>query len=544
MKLFVYGFWDGFIDKKNPVDIYFFIDLFKKVFETDIEIGNFEESDILLETIFEPNTYLYSKKWKYSFLFSGESRLNNYYKDYTCVLYGEKNHDNIINVPLFIPILYCSKQMDIINEKKNNQNIPKKNICAIISNSRGNEINFFLDELEKKIHIDYGGSYKNNTQLIKSQYNTEEFIDFVSQYKFVITMENSRGDTYITEKILHGFNAGNIPVYWGSLNISDYFNEERFINLNDISNTENVINKIVEIINNDDKYIEIVNKYVYNNNKLDRNVDSIVSDIKNLIFDRPYKLITKTFFISSPDFEFQRYERLKKDFQSIGFKNHNMEFICPTYKHTITNEIMNKHVKENLVKKLRVVGMKKAEISLFLNYKAILEHIYKNYSDGIFFIFESDVLIIKNNINDFDEFIKNLYYKKNSWDLIHIGGSPFENCDYFTKPYLDCQLPYRDTVNHLPNSYIEDITNEKDKFRLIRKFHTRCTDSFIWNYSGIIKFLNYLNANPIYDAPFDYYMINFFENSLDFKHYWSINTFLIQGSNLGFEESTIQKDLN
>ena len=543
MKLFVYGFWDGFIDKKNPVDIYFFINLFQKIFETDIEIGNFEESDILLETIFEPNTYLYSKKWKYSFLFSGESRLNNYYKDYTCVLYGEKNHDNIINVPLFIPMLYCSNQMDITNAKKNNQNIPKKNICAIISNPRGNERNFFLDELEKKIHIDYGGSYKNNIPRIEYQYNSKEFIDYVSQYKFIISMENSRGDTYITEKILHGFNAGNIPIYWGSLNISDYFNEERFINLNDISNTENVINKIVEIINNDDKYIEIVNKYVYNNNKLDRNVDSIVSDIKNLIFGRPYKWITKTFFISSPEFEFQRYERLKKDFQSIGFKSHNMEFICPTYKHTITNEIMNKHVKENLVKKLRVVGMKKAEISLFLNYKAILEHIYKNYSDGIFFIFESDVLIIKNNIDDFDEFVKNMYDKKNSWDLIHIGGSPFEYCDYFTKPYCDWQLPYRDIVNHLPNSYIEDITNEKDKFRLIRKFHTRCTDSFIWNYSGIVKFLNYLNNNPIYDAPFDYYMINFFENNLDFKHYWSMNTFLMQGSNLGFEESTIQKDL-
>ena len=65
---------------------------------------NFEESDILLESIFGSSTYLYAKKWKYSFLFSGESRLNSWYKDYTCVLYGEKNHDNIINIPLFIPV--------------------------------------------------------------------------------------------------------------------------------------------------------------------------------------------------------------------------------------------------------------------------------------------------------------------------------------------------------------------------------------------------------------------------------------------------------
>jgi len=31
---------------------------------------------------------------------------------------------------------------------------------------------------------------------------------------------------------------------------------------------------------------------------------------------------------------------------------------------------------------------------------------------------------------------------------------------------------------------------------------------------------------------------------LDFKHYWSMNTFLIQGTNYGLEESTIQKDSN
>jgi len=542
MKLFVHGFWSGFIEKTNPTDISFFINLFQKVFDTNIELGTFEESDILLETIFESTTFLYAKKWKYSFLFSGESRLNFWYKDYTCVLYGEKNHGNIINVPLFIPMLYCSNRIDTINNKKFIENVPKKNICAIISNSGGNERNYFLNELEKKIDIDYGGVYKNNIPRVEHQYNTQDFIDFISQYKFVITMENSRGETYITEKILHGFNSGNIPIYWGSLNVCDYFNEERFINLNDISKTNYVINKIIEIANDDNKYLEIVNKPVYKNNCLERNIESIVNDIKNLIFEKSYKLIKKTFFICSPEFELQRFERLNNDFQNIGFKNYQMEFICPTYKHTITDEIMNKHVKENLVRKVRYIGMKKAEISLFLNYKAVLENIYKNYSDGMFLIFESDVLIIKDNLHELEDFINTMYSKKSEWDLIHIGCD-LEN-NYFTKPYWDWPGFYRDKVTHLPDSYIEDITNENDKFRLIRKFYTRCTDSFLWNYTGVVKYLNYLNKNPIYDVPMDYYMVNFFENTIDFKHYWSMNTFLIQGTNYGLEESTIQRDTN
>ena len=71
MKLFVYGFWSGFIEKTNPVNITFFIDLLKNVFNEEIELGDINESDILLETIFEKKTRLFDKQWKYSFLFSG-----------------------------------------------------------------------------------------------------------------------------------------------------------------------------------------------------------------------------------------------------------------------------------------------------------------------------------------------------------------------------------------------------------------------------------------------------------------------------------------
>jgi hypothetical protein len=47
-------------------------------------------------------------------------------------------------------------------------------------------------------------------------------------------MENAREDTYITEKITHGFVSGNIPIYWGSLRVTDYFNADRFINVENV----------------------------------------------------------------------------------------------------------------------------------------------------------------------------------------------------------------------------------------------------------------------------------------------------------------------
>ena len=274
---------------------------------------------------------------------------------------------------------------------------------------------------------------------------------------------------------------------------------------------------------------------------LEKMLEKIVKDIQNLLFLKPI-FIDKIYAICNEDFEPARYKRLNNMFFEMGIEKRLVEYICPTYKHTITEEIMNNYVKENLVKKLRNQGMKRAEISLFLNYKAVLESIYKNYSDGIFLIFESDVVKIIENTQEFNEFLFEMNKIKKGWDLIHIGED-IEKSDYFGKPFIDGILPYKDNTNlNLPTQFVEDITFPTDKFRLIRKFHTRCADSFLWNYTGVIKFLDYMNKNPIYDIPFDYYLIDFFENQMEFKHYWSMNTFFIQGSNHGLEESTIQKD--
>jgi len=523
------------MENTNPLGINFFIDLFQKVFSVDIEIGNFDDSDILLETIFDQKSFLFDQKWKYTFLFSGESRLRPFHEKYSCVLYGERNYNNVVNVPLFIPYLYSSNLLSKINEKKNKY-IPTKNVCAIISNPSGNSRNIFLEKLDKKIKVDYAGNYKQNIPLLNDVYNTTEFSNFIKDYKFIISMENSRCDTYITEKITHGFIAGNIPVYWGSENIDTYFNNERFINVKD-DTFDSSIEKIIEICENDDEYLKMIEKNVFPNktNNLERTIDVIANDIKNLLF-RSYKNVDKIFVISSNEFEPERYTRLVDMFSSIGVDAHNISFICPTYKQTITPEIMDSYVKQNLVRKLRWLGMKKSEISLFLNYKAILKHICNNYSDGNFLIFESDVYKTEDT-SKLCEFI-DYFVSKKKWDLIHIGKEG--NNQYYTSPFME-HNPYRDFTISPNTPFIEDITTPNDSRRLIRKFHTRCTDSFLWRYRGVEQFLKYMNTT-LFEVPFDYYMSNFFEITPDFKHYWSMDTFFIQGTNNGFEKSSIQTD--
>jgi len=320
MKVFIYGFWGGFVEKKDPVNVDFFLSLLSNVFNEECIVGSEEDSDILLESVFSSNTMLKYKIWKYTFLFSGEStqRVHNFCSKerldtlsmYSCVLSGERNSKNVVNVPLFIPYIYCNNFIDRLENFEKRTTVPEKDICVIVSNSGAEDRNKFFNELDKKCKVDYAGNYKNNVPRISADYNTKEFVEFVSKYKFIISMDNSKDDTYITEKITHGFLSGNIPVYWGSDYVCDYFNKDRFINVENTSNEqiEKAINKIQILLNNPEEYIKMVNNSIFPNkdNKLSRTMDDIAKDIQNTIFDRKFQLIEKTYVITSPIFEPER----------------------------------------------------------------------------------------------------------------------------------------------------------------------------------------------------------------------------------------------
>ena len=296
MKLFLHRFDLGF-------DLDPFYKLFENVFNEKIELGTFEDSDILIETLKpDDDTLLYKKKWLYTFFYLGESDKYtrkimsdfsyNSLNDFSCVLKGEKDNKNIINFPLYLYFTYACNLTNKFIKDDNTKiitKVPPKNICVIISNScpthtEGRE--GFVEKLEQKFQIDYAGRYKNNIGgNLQPMFLSEEFIDFVSQYKFIITMENSKNKDYITEKILHGFTANTIPIYWGSDNIHEYFNEERFINVKTYNDDDvnEAIEKISILLNDEEKYLEMVNKPIYKNNVIPLSLSDISNNIKKLL---------------------------------------------------------------------------------------------------------------------------------------------------------------------------------------------------------------------------------------------------------------------
>jgi hypothetical protein len=106
-------------------------------------------------------------------------------------------------------------------------------------------------------------NFKNDKSLIKALKDlkpsfAENKITTLSEHKFAICFENIAFDGYITEKIIHCFLAGTIPIYFGAKNITKYIPSNAFIDFRDFK-TLDELHSYLESINNDKAEIIIEN---------------------------------------------------------------------------------------------------------------------------------------------------------------------------------------------------------------------------------------------------------------------------------------------
>ena len=87
----------------------------------------------------------------------------------------------------------------------------KKGIALVMSNCKSEWRNKYIMELMKHIHIDSYGRCFHNVDVPPSF----TYVSLVHKYRMVITFENTLQNDYISEKIVHSYEAGVIPVYWG-----------------------------------------------------------------------------------------------------------------------------------------------------------------------------------------------------------------------------------------------------------------------------------------------------------------------------------------
>lgn len=126
-----------------------------------------------------------------------------------------------------------------------------------------NRVDFF-QRLSKYKQVDSGGKLFNNIGG-PIPGGSRGKIDFLRQYKFNIAFENRRLPGYTTEKIFEPMIARCLPIYWGNPEINEEFNPRSFLNAADFPSEEALIEKIIELDNDDAKYLEYVRQPYFHN---------------------------------------------------------------------------------------------------------------------------------------------------------------------------------------------------------------------------------------------------------------------------------------
>lgn len=111
------------------------------------------------------------------------------------------------------------------------------------------------------------GKCSNTEGLIKGGWQVEELFEAYSKYNFVMAFENCQKPGYITEKILSVFLSGAIPIYWGDYEIvNELFNPKAFIRMNDFKTSEECIDFIIELNNDEQKLNGYRNEPIFKDN--------------------------------------------------------------------------------------------------------------------------------------------------------------------------------------------------------------------------------------------------------------------------------------
>ena len=276
IKINFVDFWPDF-----PITNNYFYNLLKENFEIEIS----DKPDYLFFSIFGNKNLSYNCK---KILYLGEN-IEPAYPGSMLYSHGIKcdysfsfdaNTYDGRNYRLPHYLLYDG-YYDLLNKKVDESLLNRKFCNFIVSNGRNLDRNNFFMKLSKYKKIDSAGRFLNNVGgPIKNK------IDFQKDYKFSLAFENNEYrpgyEWYITEKIFEPMTVNSIPIYKGATKIGEDFNTKSFINWHDFNSEDEVIDYIVDLDKNNDKYLNMLRQPWLNNNIIPGN--NKLENIKEFLY--------------------------------------------------------------------------------------------------------------------------------------------------------------------------------------------------------------------------------------------------------------------
>lgn len=276
------GFWGGFNYETNMIYL-----ILKKHYNVEIT----DDADYVICSMFG-TPYEYCKYPQVRIMYSGE----NYVPDFNIIDYA------LCPYPMTFLDRCCYKPISLGDFNKNNILLNKnrnyaddfvqtKEFFANFIASHESEYNIrgdFFKELCKYKRVESPGKYLNNMPDSQTVFLLDgSKTKFQSKCKFTLCFESTKNEGFVTEKITDAFLSDTIPVYYGSSTVTDIFNPEAFINCSDYPSFDDVIKKIIELDQDDSKYLEMLRKPIFVNTDFVENVSVEIEKFILSIFEQP-----------------------------------------------------------------------------------------------------------------------------------------------------------------------------------------------------------------------------------------------------------------
>lgn len=295
VKIKFVGFWNGFNPELNPI-----YTILKKHYNVQIV----DDPDYIICSMFgEP--YEYCQYPQIRIMYSGE----NYVPDFNLVDYAVCPYpidflDRCYYKPGCVEVFGRCVSLAQKDRSYTGDILSEKPYFANFISSHESEYGLrgeFFRMLCKYKRVESPGTYLNNmasTQRVDWTDNSKS--DFQRKCKFTLCFESTNHAGFVTEKITDAFYNDTIPVYYGSSTVTDIFNADAFINCSDYPDFQAVIDKIIELDQDDRKYLEMLRQPIFTDNSFPEKIMDGLEKFIVSIFDQPIEAAYRRSRVYSP----------------------------------------------------------------------------------------------------------------------------------------------------------------------------------------------------------------------------------------------------
>ncbi len=350
------GFWDTYD---------FRVEIFHRILSKHYEIIESEDPDYIICSMFgEP--YEYCQYPQVRIMFSGENYIPDLnLVDYAISPYPIRYLDRYGYCPICLDNMGHCAELQYKNREYSDSILDEKeyfaNFIASHESENGIRGDFFKKLCEYK-RVESPGTYLNNmTEPVILSHLDGSKIAFQRKCKFTLCFESTKHEGFVTEKITDAFYSDTIPVYYGSSTVKDIFNPKAFIDCSDYPSFEAAIEKIIELDQDDEKYLEMLRQPIFVDPKFPKKTVADLEQFLLSIFEQPVEkayrrsrvfapfrhdkhmgeISKKRYFLTQQEENVRRAEQLVQ-------KNERRHRI-----HTLPNRLLHKLLGEKRYEKLR-----------------------------------------------------------------------------------------------------------------------------------------------------------------------------------------------